>query len=147
MLTVPGKDRILGVTIVGEHAGDLLAEFVLAMKHGLGLNKILGTIHIYPTWPRPTSTPPATGSGRTRRRDCCARWSDSTPGCAAELSSMPALNEAAGIRAALEALAPLRARGHEVIVVDGGSDDGTPSWPRPLCDRAGQPRRAAARCR
>ncbi|RMH22444.1 MAG: pyridine nucleotide-disulfide oxidoreductase, partial [Gammaproteobacteria bacterium] len=44
-----GKDRILGVTIVGEHAGDLLAEFVLAMKHGLGLNKILGTIHIYPT--------------------------------------------------------------------------------------------------
>ncbi len=49
VLTVPGKDRILGVTIVGEHAGDLIAEFVLAMKHGLGLNKILGTIHIYPT--------------------------------------------------------------------------------------------------
>ncbi len=49
VLTVPGKDRILGVTIVGEHAGDLLAEFVLAMKHGLGLNKILGTIHAYPT--------------------------------------------------------------------------------------------------
>ena len=50
VLTVPGKDKILGVTIVGEHAGDLLAEFVLAMKHGLGLNKILGTIHTYPTW-------------------------------------------------------------------------------------------------
>ena len=49
VLTVPGRDKILGVTIVGEHAGDLLAEFVLAMKHGLGLNKILGTIHIYPT--------------------------------------------------------------------------------------------------
>jgi len=49
VLTVPGKDRILGVTIVGEHAGDLLVEFVLAMKHGLGLNKILGTIHTYPT--------------------------------------------------------------------------------------------------
>jgi len=49
VLTVPGKDRILGVTIVGEHAGDLLAEFVLAMKHGLGLNKILGTLHAYPT--------------------------------------------------------------------------------------------------
>jgi pyruvate/2-oxoglutarate dehydrogenase complex dihydrolipoamide dehydrogenase (E3) component/uncharacterized membrane protein YdjX (TVP38/TMEM64 family) len=49
VLTVPGRDRILGVTIVGEHAGDLLAEFVLAMKHGLGLNKILGTIHTYPT--------------------------------------------------------------------------------------------------
>ncbi len=49
VLTVPGKDRILGVTIVGEHAGDLLSEWVLAMKHGIGLNKILGTIHIYPT--------------------------------------------------------------------------------------------------
>ena len=49
VLTVPGKDRILGVTIVGLHAADLLAEFVLAMKHGLGLNKILGTIHTYPT--------------------------------------------------------------------------------------------------
>ncbi len=50
VLTVPGKDTILGVTIVGDHAGELLAEYVLAMKHGLGLNKILGTIHTYPTW-------------------------------------------------------------------------------------------------
>ena len=49
VLTVPGKDRILGVTMVGGHASDLLAEFVLAMKHGLGLNKILATIHTYPT--------------------------------------------------------------------------------------------------
>jgi pyruvate/2-oxoglutarate dehydrogenase complex dihydrolipoamide dehydrogenase (E3) component len=49
VLTVPGKDRILGVTIAGEHAADLLAEFVLAMKHGIGLNGILGTIHTYPT--------------------------------------------------------------------------------------------------
>ena len=49
VLTVPGKDRILGVTIVGEHAGDLMAEYVLAMRHKLGLNKILGTVHIYPT--------------------------------------------------------------------------------------------------
>jgi pyruvate/2-oxoglutarate dehydrogenase complex dihydrolipoamide dehydrogenase (E3) component/uncharacterized membrane protein YdjX (TVP38/TMEM64 family) len=49
VLTPPGRDRILGVTIVGEHAGDLLAEYVLAMKHGLGLNRILGTIHVYPT--------------------------------------------------------------------------------------------------
>ena len=49
VLTEPGRDRILGATIVGNHAGDLLSEFVLAMKHGLGLNKILGTIHIYPT--------------------------------------------------------------------------------------------------
>lgn len=49
VLTVPGKDKILGVTIAGEHAGDLIAEYVLAMKQGIGLNKILGTIHIYPT--------------------------------------------------------------------------------------------------
>jgi pyruvate/2-oxoglutarate dehydrogenase complex dihydrolipoamide dehydrogenase (E3) component len=49
VLTVPGKDRILGATIVGEHAGDLIAEYVMAMRHGLGMNKILGTIHIYPT--------------------------------------------------------------------------------------------------
>ena len=50
VITPKGKDKILGVTIVSEHAGDLIAEFVLAMKHGLGLNKILGTIHSYPTW-------------------------------------------------------------------------------------------------
>jgi dihydrolipoamide dehydrogenase len=49
VLTVPNKDKILGVTIVGKHSGDLIAEFVLAMKHNLGLNKVLGTIHIYPT--------------------------------------------------------------------------------------------------
>jgi len=49
VLTVPGKDRILGATIVGEHAGDLIIEFITAMKHGIGLNRILGTIHIYPT--------------------------------------------------------------------------------------------------
>lgn len=50
VLTPPGKDTILGVTMISEHAGDLMSEFVLAMKHGLGLNKILGTIHAYPTW-------------------------------------------------------------------------------------------------
>ncbi len=49
VLTAPGRDRILGATIVGEHAGELLAEFVSAMRHGIGLNKILGTIHVYPT--------------------------------------------------------------------------------------------------
>ena len=49
VLTVPGKDKILGVTIVGTHAGDVLAEYVLAMKLGAGMNKILGTIHTYPT--------------------------------------------------------------------------------------------------
>jgi len=49
VLTVPGRDRILGATIVGEHAAELIVEFIMAMKHGIGLNKILGTIHIYPT--------------------------------------------------------------------------------------------------
>ncbi len=49
VLTSPGSDKIRGATIVGAHAGELIAEFVLAMKHGLGLNKLLGTIHIYPT--------------------------------------------------------------------------------------------------
>ena len=50
VLTAPGRDRILGATIVGEHAGDLIVEFISAMKHGIGLNRILGTIHIYPTF-------------------------------------------------------------------------------------------------
>lgn len=49
VLTVPGKDTILGATIVGTHAGERIAEFVLAMRHSLGLGKILGTIHAYPT--------------------------------------------------------------------------------------------------
>jgi pyruvate/2-oxoglutarate dehydrogenase complex dihydrolipoamide dehydrogenase (E3) component/uncharacterized membrane protein YdjX (TVP38/TMEM64 family) len=49
VLTVPGKDKILGVTIVGTQAAELIAEFVIAMKYKLGLNKVLGTIHIYPT--------------------------------------------------------------------------------------------------
>ena len=50
VLTKPGKDKILGVTIVSSHAGDLIAEYILAMKHSIGLNKILGTIHVYPTY-------------------------------------------------------------------------------------------------
>ena len=50
VLTVPGSDKILGVTIVSEHAGETISEFVLAMKYNLGLKKIMGTIHIYPTW-------------------------------------------------------------------------------------------------
>lgn len=49
VLTVPGKDRVLGATIVGEHAGELISEYVSAMRHKIGLNKILGTIHVYPT--------------------------------------------------------------------------------------------------
>ena len=50
VLTVPGKDRILGATIVGQHAGELLTEFALAMRYRLGLGKLLGVIHAYPTW-------------------------------------------------------------------------------------------------
>jgi dihydrolipoamide dehydrogenase len=50
VLTPPGSDRILGVTIVGDHAGEIISEHVAAMKHGFGLNQILGTIHIYPTF-------------------------------------------------------------------------------------------------
>ena len=49
VLTEPGKDRVLGVTIMSHHAGELITEYISAMKHGIGLNKILGTIHIYPT--------------------------------------------------------------------------------------------------
>lgn len=50
VLTPPGKDKILGAVVIGSHAGEILSEFTLAMKHGLGMNKILGTIHPYPTW-------------------------------------------------------------------------------------------------
>ncbi|MGZ5063301.1 MAG: FAD-dependent oxidoreductase, partial [Usitatibacter sp.] len=51
VLTAPGSDKVLGATIAGEHADDLIAEFVLCMKHGIGLDKVLGTIHAYPTLP------------------------------------------------------------------------------------------------
>lgn len=50
VLTAPGRDRILGAAIVGHGAGELIAEYVFAMKHGIGLNKVLGTIHVYPTF-------------------------------------------------------------------------------------------------
>jgi pyruvate/2-oxoglutarate dehydrogenase complex dihydrolipoamide dehydrogenase (E3) component len=50
VLTAPGTDKVLGATIAGEHAGDLIVEYISAMRHGIGLNKILGTIHIYPTF-------------------------------------------------------------------------------------------------
>jgi pyruvate/2-oxoglutarate dehydrogenase complex dihydrolipoamide dehydrogenase (E3) component/uncharacterized membrane protein YdjX (TVP38/TMEM64 family) len=50
VLTVPGRDTILGAVVVGERAGEMLAEFVLAMKWGLGLGRILDTLHAYPTW-------------------------------------------------------------------------------------------------
>lgn len=50
IITKPNSDKIIGVTIVGHNAGEIISEFVLAMKHGIGLNKILSTIHIYPTY-------------------------------------------------------------------------------------------------
>lgn len=50
VLTAPGKDKILGVTIVASQASSMIAEFVLAMKYKIGLNKLLGTIHLYPSW-------------------------------------------------------------------------------------------------
>ena len=49
VLLKPGSDKIIGVTLVGEHAAEMLPEFALAMKNKLGLNKILGTLHAYPT--------------------------------------------------------------------------------------------------
>ena len=105
VLTVPGKDRILGATIVGEHAGDLIVEFVAAMKHGIGLNKILGTIHIYPTLAEANKY--AAGAWKKAHAPaaaCCAGWSASTPGCAAE-----AVDRRAG--AERGAAHPRRARG------------------------------------
>jgi pyruvate/2-oxoglutarate dehydrogenase complex dihydrolipoamide dehydrogenase (E3) component len=86
VLTVPGKDRILGVTIVGVHAGDLLAEYVLAMKHGLGLNKILGTIHTYPTWAEANKYAAGEWKRAHQPLACCAGWNDSMPGVAASLA-------------------------------------------------------------
>ena len=137
VLTVPGKDRILGATIVGEHAGELIVEFVSAMKHGIGLNKILGTIHIYPD---------ARRGEQVRRRGLEEGARARAPPAGARALSrvearlklsivIPALNEAEHIGAALQALAPLRRRGYEVIVVDGGSADGTRELAEPLCDR------------
>jgi dihydrolipoamide dehydrogenase len=70
LLTVPGRDRILGATIVGEHAGELIAEFVSAMKHRIGLNKILATIHIYPT----LSEANKYAAGAWKRAHVSPRW-------------------------------------------------------------------------
>ena len=72
VLTVPGKDRILGATIVGEHAGDLISEFILAMRCGLGLNKILGTIHIYPTFAEANKY--AAGNWKRAHAPAAALW-------------------------------------------------------------------------
>ena len=90
VLTVPGKDRILGVTIVGTHAGDLLAEYVLAMKHGLGLNKILGTIHTYPTLAEANKYAAGEWKRAHQRRSAC--WHGcgaTTTGSEAEMRRLP----------------------------------------------------------
>lgn len=68
-LTVPGRDRLLGVTIVGARAGDMLAEFTLAMRHGLGLKAILNTIHPYPSW-----SDAATATAGQWRREHAPAW-------------------------------------------------------------------------
>ena len=70
VLTAPGKDRVLGVCIVGSHAGELLAEFVLAMRHDLGLRGILGTLHPYPTWTEANKA----AAGAWQRAHLPARW-------------------------------------------------------------------------
>ena len=123
VLTVPGKDKILGATIVGEHAGDLIAEFILAMKHGLGLNKILGTIHIYPTLAEANKYAAGAGRRRTRRRACCAAWRDSTRGCAADprcaaVQSSPAARSRQGFDHSHPAWDALLKK--HVVVLDGG---------------------------
>jgi pyruvate/2-oxoglutarate dehydrogenase complex dihydrolipoamide dehydrogenase (E3) component/uncharacterized membrane protein YdjX (TVP38/TMEM64 family) len=97
VLTQPGSDRILGVTIAGAHAGELIAEFVLAMKQGVGLNKILGTIHVYPTmaeankyaagaWKRATVT-----RGQWDFLSAFQAWRRGGAGLGAVLAQAPAL--------------------------------------------------------
>ena len=99
VLTKPGTDRILGVTIAGAHAADLLAEFVLAMKHGIGLNKILGTIHTYPTmaeankyaagaWKRAHVT-----QGQMAFAEAFNRWTRGEAGVGAVLGKLGALKD------------------------------------------------------
>jgi len=97
VLTAPGSDRILGVTIVGAHAAELIAEFVLAMKQGIGLNRILATIHIYPTfaeankyaagaWKRRTVT-----QGQQHFLAAFQAWRRGASAFAAVLRAVPAL--------------------------------------------------------
>ena len=97
VLTAPGTDRILGVTIAGEHAGDLIIEYITAMKHGIGLNKILGTIHIYPTlveankyaagaWKRKQVT-----AGQLAFLDAFQAWGRRERGVGALFARLPAL--------------------------------------------------------
>ena len=145
VLTVPGKDRILGITIVGEHAADLLAEFVLAMKHGIGLNKILGTIHTYPTlseankfvagtWKRahaPQRLLP--GSSASMRGDVADPMAPPMP---ALCIVVPVLDEARDLALHLGELQRFRKAGARVVVVDGGSSDGSLATAAGLADLA-----------
>jgi pyruvate/2-oxoglutarate dehydrogenase complex dihydrolipoamide dehydrogenase (E3) component/uncharacterized membrane protein YdjX (TVP38/TMEM64 family) len=99
VLTRPGSDRILGVTIAGEHAGDILAEFVAAMRHGFGLNKIMGTIHAYPTvaeankyaagvWKRARVT-----RGQMAFAEAFNRWTRGESGVAGVLAKVASLRD------------------------------------------------------
>jgi len=99
VLTRPGTDRILGVTIAGEHAGDILAEFVAAMRHGFGLDKIMGTIHAYPTvaeankyaagvWKRARVT-----RGQMAFAEAFNRWTRGESGVGSVLSKVGALRD------------------------------------------------------
>jgi hypothetical protein len=97
VLTVPGRDRILGVTIAGPRAGDLLAEYVLAMRHGIGLDGVLRTIHVYPTfaeankyvagnWKRAQVT-----RGQTRLLTAWQAWQRGETGFGTVLACVPGL--------------------------------------------------------
>jgi pyruvate/2-oxoglutarate dehydrogenase complex dihydrolipoamide dehydrogenase (E3) component len=97
VLTAPGTDRILGATIVGDHAGDLIIEYIGAMRHGIGLNKVLGTIHIYPTlveankyaagvWKRSQVT-----AGQLGFLDAFQAWMRGGAGFGAVLGAVPGL--------------------------------------------------------
>jgi len=99
VLTRPGTDRILGVTIAGEHAGDILAEFVAAMRHGFGLDKIMGTIHAYPTvaeankyaagaWKRSRVT-----RGQMAFAEAFNRWTRGESGLGSVISKIGALRD------------------------------------------------------
>ena len=139
VLTEPHKDRILGVTIVGERAGDLIAEFVLAMKHELGLNKILQTIHIYPTLAEANKF--AAGEWkRAHAPEKLLAWCGTISRMAPSMKTLPSLsviipvlNESMVVQQTLQCLMPLRGQNVEVIVVDGGSTDQTVAFGSAAC--------------
>lgn len=75
ILTAKGSDKILGATIVGQHAGEILAEVTFAMKHKMGLRKILQTIHPYPTWAEANKY--AAGQfGLARKPEALLKWAE-----------------------------------------------------------------------